>query len=453
MKRLIYFIILAVYAASALSNSFSGYWAGSVMNIPIVYHIYDTSGTTKSTLSSPSQGAFHLPCDETIINGDSIIIRISSLNAEYKGKMSSDRNSITGTFSQGISTEMTLTPATAESITPPRPQEPQPPFIYNSREVTFSHDGITLSGTLTTPSVSFGRRFQAVVLVSGSGAQNRDEEIYGHKPFAVIADHLTRAGIAVLRYDDRGIGGSSSGKPDDTTLDFVNDAIAAVNFLKQQKEIDSEQIGILGHSEGGTIALISAATHPDEIAFAISMAGVAVKGRDAMIEQNRMIATATGVPLTADIDQSVTRIFNAIDTIHDSAELSDTLRNIMTNTRQHSPRQIEQTVTVMTSPWYTAFIRLDTSEYLSCIKCPILAINGEWDLQVNSAQNLKAIKQALPHAITKEYPRLNHLFQESSSLAGSLNYGTIMQTISPQVLSDITDFIIKLSHKKHLTPR
>lgn len=444
MNRLFFCLSFAAMWVITFATDFTGYWKGEVMGLPIVFHITQDANNTSTTLSSPSQGAFEIPCDQTIITSDTIHIKHSSLGIEYCGTMQADPKSISGTFIQGAPFKMTLTPSTAEAAMPPRPQTPKPPFIYNSREVLFTNNGITLSGTLTTPTWNFGKSTPAVVLVTGSGVQNRDEEIMGHKPFAVIADYLTRAGIAVLRYDDRGVGNSSPGSPDDNTLNYATDAIAALKFLKQQSGIDTTKVGILGHSEGGSIALIVAATQPKDVAFAISLAGVAVKGRDAMIEQNRMIAQAMGKPMTAEIEQSITTLFNAIDSIQEVNTLANTIREILTKAEQHSPQQIEQSVSVMTSPWYTAFIRLDMAQYLPLVKCPTLALNGEWDIQVSASQNLKAIGQAIRGAITKEYPGLNHMFQESSSISSSLSYGSIQQTISPQVLSDITKFILNL---------
>lgn len=181
---------------------------------------------------------------------------------------------------------------------------------------------------------------------------------------------------------------------------------------------------------------------PDDIAFAISLAGVAVKGRDAMIEQNHMIARASSQELTADKAQAVNDIFWAIDTITNNDALGIKIREIMTTAATHSSSQIDQSVAIMTSPWYSAFIRLDMAQYLPLVKCPVLALNGQWDIQVGAEQNLNAIKQAIPTAQTIEYPRLNHMFQESASLSQSLSYGNIQQTISPIVLSDIAKFII-----------
>lgn len=336
MMRTLYLVISTLCCVVAHATDFVGYWKGEVMNLPIVFHITNHNGQYSATLSSPSQGAVDIACDKTLISADSISIEIASLGIRYDGVMQADGKAITGTFVQGMALKLTLTPATAQDAAIVRPQDPKPPFFYNTREVTFANGDITLAATLTTPSPIFSPTSPAVVLVTGSGAQNRDEEIMGHRPFAVIADYLTRAGIAVLRYDDRGIGGSSQGKATDTTLDFASDAMAAVNFLKSQPDINPAAVGVLGHSEGGSIALIAAASMPDDIAFAISLAGVAVKGRDAMIEQNHMIARASSQELTADKAQAVNDIFWAIDTITDNDALGIKIREIMTTAATHT---------------------------------------------------------------------------------------------------------------------
>ena len=359
------------------------------------------------------------------------------LNASFKGVLSPDENSIKGQFKQGVEVPLVLTRTTAESAMLYRPQEPKPPFVYRQEEVTFNHGEISLAGTLTMP--SWGRNFPAVVLVSGSGAQNRDEELFGHKPFAVIADFLTRAGIAVLRYDDRGVGGSSAGSADDTTLDFAQDALAAVDYLKTRSEIDSKNIGIIGHSEGGTIAVICAAMRPDDVAFIVSLAGAMVKGRDVMVQQNCLLAEMSGNPLNEEQKREVETIFATIDSINEPDRLRDALKTLMAS---HGEARIEQSLKVMTSPWYMAFVKFDPSTHLAQVKCPFLALNGEWDVQVDATLNLEAVKRLAPSATVKSYKKMNHLFQEIPNFAQSMSYGNICQTISPIVLDDIATWVV-----------
>ena len=446
MKRVLLSLIVGVVSSFAFAHDIIGYWKGEVMSLPIVFHVVERESGLSATLDSPMQGAKDIPCESIELKGDSVEIRMPLLQASFKGVFETGENSIRGIFTQGVSVPMLLTRTTEEASKLYRPQEPKPPFVYNGREVTFSHDGITLAGTLTTP--MWGYRYSAVVLVTGSGAQNRDEEILGHKPFAVIADYLTRAGFAVLRYDDRGVGGSTKGNSDDTTLDYATDAIAAIKFLKTQSIIDSTRIGIIGHSEGGTIAFICAAQRPDDVAFVVSLGGAVVKGKELMVMQNKMIAEAAGRPLTEELEQNVVAVFDAIDSIKDNDRLSLRLNELMAKQGNLSEAEIARQVKHMVSPWYSAFIRLNPGEYVQQMKCPVLALNGEWDVQVNAQQNLDALKTIYPEAEVKIYPGVNHMFQETSSLGQSLNYGAISQTFSPKVLDDIAKWLVKITAKK-----
>lgn len=446
MKRLVPIILsIVIGLATASAGDFAGTWRGELnvgQKLTIFYNI-STSPDTIATLDSPMQGALGIPCSETIISGREITIRTKSLSATFTGEMQDDSATIAGTFSQAwMKIPLTLTRSSADEITLNRPQTPHPPYFYNTEDVTFTHDSITLAGTLTTPSWITARH-PAVVLVSGSGAQNRDEELFGHRPFAVIADHLTRSGIAVLRYDDRGVGGSSPGKSTDTTFDFATDAEAALDFLRSRSDINPDHIGIIGHSEGGTIAMIVAAKRQDDVDFIVSLAGAAVKGKEILINQNFKQYELSGRTPTADETSQIHAIFDAIETTTDTDSLTQKLRTIIARPGSISAGQdIERNIKVMTSPWYTAFVRFDPTATMRQIKCPVLAINGEWDFQVDADTNLEAIASVIPTATTKLYPRLNHMLQESSSLIESINYGAISQTISPQVLTDISAWII-----------
>lgn len=441
MSRTLALLFLMLCGLVASAADFVGHWKGKVANLPIVFHVIHDSAWS-ATLDSPMQGATNIPCGVVTVNGDSIEIDMPALRAKYKGVIAQDDKSITGTFTQGMSLPLTLSRTTAEASRLNRPQEPQPPFVYNVNEVTFQNGDLTFAGTLTTP--IWGKKHKAVVLVSGSGAQNRDEELMGHKPFAVIADYLTRHGIAVLRYDDRGVGGSSKGSADDTTLDFATDAMAAVEYLKTRNDIDSSHIGIIGHSEGGLIAVIDAAMHPNDVNFIVTLAGPYVSSRDILIKQNHLIAETAGTPLSAQQSNEIELIFESIYTSNDSLLLANQLNEILLKDSTNSPQQIAQTIKVMTSPWYVAFVKLDPAKYLSQVKCPVLAMNGTWDFQVDATQNLEAAKVAIPTATIKYYEGLNHLFQPSSSRQASMNYGAIETTISEQVLHDIVEWIIAL---------
>ena len=437
-NRGLLFALLILCSVISYAADFVGHWKGTVANLPIVFHISNDS-TWRVSLDSPQQGAFDILCGEVVVKGDTILIDMPALKAIFKGVIAQDDKSIYGTFIQGIAIPIVLTRTTKEASRLNRPQEPQPPFVYHSQEVTFKNGDITLAGTFTKPII--GSKHKAVVLVSGSGSQNRDEELFGHKPFAVIADFLTRHGIAVLRYDDRGVGGSSNGTDDATTLDLATDAMAAVDYLKSRNDIDTTHIGIIGHSEGGLIAVINAATHTDNVDFIITLAGPYVKGKDILIKQNHLASEMAGMPLSESQAADVKVIFETIDASTDSTLLAADLRKIMSATGNHSEQEIEQTIKVMASPWYVAFVKLDPAKYLPQVKCPVLAMNGSWDFQVDATQNLGAARKALPHATVKEYEGLNHLFQPSSSRQASMSYGAIEITISEQVLKDIVEWI------------
>ena len=424
----------------AFASDFVGHWKGKVANLPIVFHIANDS-IWSATLDSPMQGAMGIKCGKVVVSGDSITIDMPALCADFKGVIAQDDKSIIGTFTQGISLPLTLTRTTADAVMYNRPQEPQPPFVYNTQDVTFQNGDITLAGTLTTP--FWGTRHKAVVLVSGSGPQNRDEELFGHKPFAVIADYLTRHGIAVLRYDDRGVGGSSKGSKDDTTLDLATDAMAAVKYLKSRKDIDTTHVGIIGHSEGGLIAVINAAQHPQDVNFIATLAGPYVSGRDILIRQNQLIAETMGQPLNDGQLKHINDLFDAIYNSTDIDQLATRLTEILESDSTNKQQDIATTVRVMTSPWYVAFVKLDPAQYIAQVKCPVFAANGTWDYQVDATQNLGMAQRMIPQATIKQYEGLNHLFQPSSSRQASMNYGAIETTISEQVLKDMVEWIIR----------
>lgn len=444
MSRVLSILLMSAMAVVAAAGDFTGYWKGNVATLPVFFSITETDGIFSATLDSPQQGAKDIPCGDVVVNGDSIKIDMPALSARYAGLMRD--NVVYGMFTQhGASLSLNLSRTTKDAAALNRPQEPKPPFLYKMEEVKFGHDSVLLAGTLTTP--MWGSRHRAVVLVSGSGTQNRDEEIAGHKPFAVIADYLTRSGFAVLRYDDRGAGGSSPLSEDVTTMEFVTDALSAVDFLKTRNDIDASEIGILGHSEGGTIGFICASMRPDDVAFVVSLAGMAVKGKDLMIRQNEMVAELSGQPLIGSWREDLEELFATIDTVSDTAVLAEKLRVIMARMGTGNEEQVNRNVEMMIQPWYTAFVRLDPSEYIRTIRCPLLAVNGEWDFQVDAKQNLDAIRRLKPDATVRSYPGLNHLFQEAQSRIRSINYGSIEQTISPEVLGDIARWLVDVSGK------
>lgn len=450
MKYLLSLIAMAV-ASVACAGIFDGYWKGSLAGrIPVVFRI---SGDSVATLSSPRQGVIDIPCDTIVTDPEARTVRISlkALNLEYKGTMSADGSVIDGTFVQGMALPLQLTPGSADDVALPRPQTPRPPFFYNVEEVTFTPEGREniLAGTLTFPATRQPKDgFTAAVLLTGSGAQNRDEEIMGHKPFAVIADWLTRCGYAVLRFDDPATGSSTPDPAGGTTFDNAAYALSAIEYLKGRKEINPKSIGLIGHSEGALTAFIAAAADTADVAFVISLAGPGVKGKELLIRQNEMLANFGGAPLSQEKLGKVRELFSMIDTTADTTGMRSRAKEIVAEiSPELTPEQVAAEVSKMTTPWYLTFVRTDPSQFLSQIKCPLLAINGSWDIQVDADMNLNAIAAAMPSATIVKPEGLNHLLQEAPSYESSFSYGAIEQTISPEVLETISKWLAKISKK------
>lgn len=432
---------MVLHSACLMAGNFSGWWCGKIAVLPVVIHIEQQADRYSGCLYSPTQTTDSLAFTRIDVNGDSLSFAIDPLAITYSGVLT-DGPVIKGTYRQnGRSFRLEMQPGEASDAKANRPQTPRPPFIYNSENVTFSNDSLRFGATMTSPWMPTAG---GVVLVSGSGRQNRDEEILGHKPFAVIADFLTRQGWTVLRYDDRGAGESSPGSPDDTTLDFADDAMAAADYLRSLPSLADKPVGIIGHSEGGTIAMIDAAEHPDKVDFVVSLAGMAVKGRDLMIRQNEMIYELSGQQMPEADNRRVRDIFAIIDTASTTAAMAASIDSLMTPA-QPDPNMRATAVSVMTDPWYVGFVRLDPSPYIKKIRCPLLAVNGTWDVQVDAAMNLGAIGSLLPSATLRSMPGLNHFMQAAPTKAQSFDYGSISRTIEPEVLDAIGNFLIEVT--------
>lgn len=335
---------------------------------------------------------------------------------------------------------------------------PVKPYPYYSEDITFENtkDKIELSGTLTMPTKE--GVYPAVVLISGSGPQNRDEELMGHKPFLVLADQLTRNGIAVLRFDDRGIGESEGDFKTAITPDFAADVESAILYLQTRKEIHKKKIGLIGHSEGGIIAPMVACINKD-IRFIILLAGTGIPGSELLLLQKELIERASGVS-EADIEngQKINKgAFDIISKSSDTEKLAGDTKLYFEQILNDSPDLkpsgmneedfVKMAVQQLSSPWIQFFVKYNPAIILEKVKCPVLAINGEKDLQVPSKVNLTAIKNGLEkgrnkQVAIKEFPNLNHLFQECKT--GSPDeYANIEQTFSPIVLTEITHWILK----------
>ena len=458
MRTLVLLLAGLALSSSLSAQDISGAWHGKLSlptgSLTIVFHISQTEQDVYvTTLDSPDQGANGIKTQTTSFNDSTLIIQIPVIHASYKGKLNSD-NTINGTFTQGMPLPLNL--VKGEASRPKRPQEPQPPFPYRSEEVTVRNerDGINLAGTLTLPEK--GTKFPAVVMVTGSGAQNRDEEIMGHKPFFVIADYLTRNGIAVLRCDDRGTAASQGTHATATNEDFATDTEAMVNYLRSRKEINAKKIGIIGHSAGGIIAFI-VAKKDLSIAFVVSLAGAGVRGDSLMLKQVELISKSQGMPdaVWQGMKPSIRNRYAILQqTDKTPEELQKELYADVTKTMSpeqlkdlNTIQQISAQISSMTSPWYLHFMRYDPAQDLKKLKCPVLALNGEKDIQVDAAMNLAAIQERITgngnkNVTVKAYPNLNHLFQtcEKGTLA---EYGQLEETINPEVLKDIIEWIRK----------
>lgn len=449
--------IFQVLGQPSITGSWNGLLKVQGSELRLVINIEQTENGLTATMDSPDQGAKGLPISKVSFADSLLSFEASDLQVKYLGKMSSP-TLIEGTFTQnGYSFPLNLSREQAVKSVKTRTQDPVKQYQYKAQEVTLINPqgGHTISGTLTIPSK--GDKFPAVVLISGSGAQDRNEEIMGHRPFLVIADYLMRNGIAILRYDDRGVGKSTGDYVEATTADLSTDAMTAVSYLKTLPEIDPDRIGLAGHSEGGIIASMVASQSGD-VAYIISLAGNGVGGDSLLILQSKALGIASGM----DKDQlnmviEVNRkIYDAVKMTDNNIALTGILASILSEQMagiiamqpQHK-EQVENVVKMridaMTSPWMKFFIRYNPQTALEKTKCPVLALNGEKDLQVPAKENLEAIKSALEKGGNKNVtihslPNLNHLFQECTT--GLPNeYASIEQTISPTVLEIMAQWI------------
>jgi pimeloyl-ACP methyl ester carboxylesterase len=455
---LCFFAFLLSFQLSAQENSnqnFTGNWSGEMelsgSKLELIFKVsMEENGALSAKMDVPAQGAMNLPVSKTAVKTDSIFLQVAMIAGRFEGEMIND-TTIVGNWSQsGLNFPLTLN--RTEKVTElKRPQTPQPPFPYHTEEVSYQNTraGIKLAGTLTLPEQA--ENVPAVILISGSGAQDRDETIFEHKPFWVIADYLTRNGIAVLRVDDRGVGGSEGNTGNSTSKDFAGDVLAGIEFLKTRKEINPLKIGLIGHSEGGIIAPI-VANETRDVAFVVLLAGPGIPGEQILYEQGRLIGLASGMTEEQVTQNQKTQeaIFNIIKTEKDSAVRLDRLQRTLTGgmypmMNEDQKKAIDQQVAAVNSPWFTYFLTYDPRPALSKLNCPVLALIGEKDLQVPPKSNLPAIEKALIEGgninfKTMELPGLNHLFQHCETGAVA-EYVQIEETISPEVLEIMTAWI------------
>lgn len=453
LVRISLFAVIGLLATQTTAQDITGKWNGQLQvmgtQLRLSFNISEVDTGYTATMDSPDQNAFGIPVPETSFQDSVLTLSIPSATISYSGKLNAD-NEISGEFKQmGRGFPLDLSREKIEKNVVNRPQEPKPPFPYRSENITFDNQDadITLAGTLTLPE---GKGpFETVILISGSGPQDRNEEILEHKPFLVISDHLTRNGFAVLRYDDRGVGESEGVHATGTSADLATDVESAVRYLKGRKEVQS--IGLMGHSEGGILAAMVAARSKD-VDFVVLMAGSAVPGMEILLRQQELIARKAGA--TDDqIEKSLALNRKIMETVIATPAEEDPTPKVveimdndpMVQVPQGADREtyLTQQAQSYTSTWVRYFLAYDPAEDLRKIKQPVLVLFGGLDLQVDPDQNLKPMQDALAGnreaqiIIIREH---NHLFQaaETGMVA---EYGEIEQTISPLVLKTVTDWL------------
>lgn len=426
MKKILSILVLLFHIA-LFAKAQEGNWSGKLdvrgTKLTLVFHL---DGETP-TMDSPDQAAMGIPIQVEKTGTGSITIKIPMLGASYEGIWLIKQ--FVGTFKQGgASLPLTLTPEAKLK----RPQNPVEPFPYAQEEVTFSNGDATLAGTLVLPE-GYSRKTPVLIMVTGSGQENRDEEIFEHRPFAVIADAFARAGIATLRYDDRGVGGSTGDVLNATTVDFKNDALAGIKMLRER----FDKVGVIGHSEGGLIALMLAAEK--EADFIVSLAGVAVSGIDLIVRQSRQALEDAGYEKSvihtyckAVGEACEVRVHGGRMPFADELDLPDELK-----------QNYQAVLVQIQTPWMIKFLSLDMRPLLGGITSPVLALNGTKDIQVDYESNLGALRDGLPRSEKNRIEAIegvNHLFQHCTTGALS-EYRNIEETISPTVLDMMVQWI------------
>jgi uncharacterized protein len=442
----------------ASNQSIEGAWEGTLdfggVKLRLVLKVSKSDdGSLTAKADSPDQGATDLPVDTISLSDGSVRFEMKRLMASYEGKLNKEASEISGEFKQGGMSVPLILKQTAKPTALNRPQEPKKPYPYDEEEVGYENmrGSVKLAGTLTLPRAK--GPFPAVLLITGSGPQDRNESLLGHKPFLVLADYLTRQGIAVLRVDDRGVGGSTGSVANSTTEDFAGDVMAGIEFLKTRKEINPKQIGLIGHSEGGLIAPMVAAQNGD-VAFIVLMAGAGLTGEEILYMQGALIMKANGASAEQLAKQRATQeiMFKILKEEKDPAASEKRLHEELSKSlTEEELKKTEQTIAVQikqaNTQWFRYFLTLDPRLALRKVKCPVLALNGENDLQVPIDENLREIDAALKAGGNKDVTvvrlaKLNHLFQSSET--GSPNeYTNIEETVAPVALKTIGDWILK----------
>lgn len=460
MRTILIIVFSFHIALTTQAQDIAGDWYGTIKagnnTIQFVFHIEKAEGELVATMDIPGRNLKGIKTKKTTFDKNELHIDGKNFGFEYFGTYLPDSKVIEGKFKEGVN-EMPLNLSgekPKESVVRKRPQEPQKPYPYREEEVTFSNveAGVQLAGTLTLPQE--GGKFPVAILITGSGPQNRDEEIYGHKPFLVLADHLTRLGIAVLRYDDRGVNQSTGNFKDATTEDFATDIKSAIDYLKTREDIDPAQIGLIGHSEGGIIAPMVAVNSPDDVAFVVLLAGTGVSG----YETSRIQATTmrgVAVPDEAAFNDFIIGALDIASSDKDIKSVRTELSTFYLNSpffNASIPQGVDKEtvlkslIEARTNKWIRYFYHYNPADMLEKVQCPVLSLNGSKDVQVVAKVNQKGIREALekagnPDFIVKELPGLNHFFQEAET--GMMNeYSQISQTFAHSALEEISSWVL-----------
>lgn len=467
MKHSTFFLLALAISVNVHSQNITGKWHGELkvqgISLPIVFNIDTARQGLKATMDSPKQGAFGIEVASVAFSNSKLKLSLPRLMIDYEGTLI-HADTISGVFVQAaMPLKLNLVRLKDELPVFRRLQEPLLPYPYIAEEVAFvnSKANITLAGTFTFPR---GKgKFPTVVLITGSGPQNRDEELLGHKPFLVLSDYLTRRGIAVLRFDDRGFGKSTGDFAAATTADFATDVEAAISFLLTRKEVDKRNIGLIGHSEGGIIAPM-VAIRSKSVKFIVLMAGTGIPGGELLHLQQELIGRGMGIAEEELLKTKILnqKILNLVQTINETERLKNELASLVSefigeNPQMANPQNLPEGEIVnaiikqYVSPWMINFIKHNPASDLERVRCAVLAINGEKDLQVPADINLNAIQLALDRGGNTSYDirklaGLNHLFQECKTGLPQ-EYGSIEQTISPSALELIGDWIVKKTRR------
>ncbi len=462
MKKISITLLISFISFYAYSQDVLGKWSGIVESgkkEPVVFNFtFEKIGENYTTIIDiPAMRVAELKPKQTTISNGEILVDGSNLGFKYQGKFIQNSQLIEGTFTEGVNA-LRLNLKRAESkieSTFRRPQEPVKPYPYKEEEVTFNNKkaNVTISGTLTVPNKT--GLCPVVILISGSGPQDRDETFYEHKPFLVLSDYLTRQGIAVLRYDDRGAGKSTGDHGTATTKDLASDALSAIEYLQTRKDINTNKIGLVGHSEGAIIAPMVANLNK-KVCFIVMLGGTALPGSEVSLF---LAKTNRGFPVQDEIAYEAA-IRKAIKIASSHKDLSEIKKELRIHYNEaivpiikplfKSDTELEKVITnlieIRTSPWNRYFYTYNPANELQKLKCPVLALNGNKDTQVQAKINQQRIRNALLKGHNKDYlvnelPNLNHLFQECET--GNMNeYSKIEQTIAPFVLKQISEWIL-----------